>query len=61
MTPRKTPFHESVAPYNQTGIWKHWSGWLVAPQYQYSLNAEYWAIRNAVSVLDTSPPVLVET
>lgn len=55
MTPRKTPFHESVAPYNQTGIWKHWSGWLVAPQYQYSLNAEYWAIRNAVSVLDTSP------
>lgn len=52
---RTTPFHERVAPLNRTGIWKHWSGYLVAPQYQYSLNAEYYAIRNAVSLLDTSP------
>lgn len=52
---RTTPFHTRLAPLNRTGIWKHWSGYLVAPQYQYSLNAEYYAIRNAVSLLDTSP------
>src|SRR5580765_3807429 len=53
--PRKTPFHSRVERFNQTGIWKHWSGYLIAPQYQYSLNNEYYAIRNAVSLLDTSP------
>ncbi len=53
--PRTTPFHEQVEPLNQTGVWKHWSGYLVAPQYQYSLTSEYYAIRNAAAVLDTSP------
>lgn len=53
--PRTTPFHSRVAPLNQTGVWKHWSGYLVAPQYQYSLNSEYYAIRNSVALLDTSP------
>ena len=53
--PRKTPFHSRTECFNQTGIWKHWSGYLIAPQYQYSLNNEYYAIRNAVSLLDTSP------
>jgi aminomethyltransferase len=55
LRPRTTHFHPRLEPFNQTGIWKHWSGYLVAPQYQYSLNAEYYAIRNAVSLLDTSP------
>jgi aminomethyltransferase len=53
--PRKTPFHSRTEGFNQTGIWKHWAGCLIAPQYQYSLNNEYYAIRNAVSLLDTSP------
>lgn len=53
--PKITPFHECLAPYNETGIWKHWSGYLVAPRYQYSTTAEYYAIRNSVAVLDTSP------
>lgn len=53
--PKTTPFQSRLEPLNQTGIWKHWSGYLVAPQYQYSLNAEYYAIRSAVSLLDTSP------
>ena len=35
--PRKTPFHSRVERFNQTGIWKHWSGYLIAPQYQYCL------------------------
>jgi aminomethyltransferase len=53
--PKKTPFHSRTERFSQTGIWKHWAGCLVAPQYQYSLNNEYYAIRNAVSLLDTSP------
>ncbi len=53
--PLTTPFHDRLAPLNRTGIWKHWSGVLVAPSYQHSATAEYWAIRNAVSLLDTSP------
>jgi len=53
--PLTTPFHPRLEPLNQTGIWKHWSGYLVAPQYQYSQTAEYYAIRNAVALLDTSP------
>lgn len=53
--PKTTPFHPRLETLNQTGIWKHWSGYLVAPRYQYSETNEYYAIRNAVSLLDTSP------
>ena len=53
--PRKTPFHNQLAPLNETQIWKNWSGYLVAPNYQYSISNEYYAIRNSVSLLDTSP------
>lgn len=54
-TPLRTPFHDRLAPCNETGIWKHWAGYLVAPQYRSSLNQEYYSIRNSVSLLDTSP------
>lgn len=53
--PKTTPFHDRLEPLNQTKIWKNWSGYLVAPKYQYSISTEYYAIRNAVSLLDTSP------
>jgi aminomethyltransferase len=53
--PLTTPFHSRTAAANRTGLWKHWAGFLVAPQYQHSLTAEYYAIRNAVALLDTSP------
>ncbi len=53
--PRTTPFHACLEPLNRTGVWKHWSGYLVAPQYQYSLNTEYYAIRSGAALLDTSP------
>jgi aminomethyltransferase len=53
--PKSTPFHARLEPLSQTGIWKDWSGYLVAPQYQYSVTNEYYAIRNSVSLLDTSP------
>ena len=53
--PKTTPFYESLSPLNQTGLWKNWSGYLVAPNYQYSLATEYYAIRNSVAAFDTSP------
>ena len=53
--PKTTPFHERLEPLNQTKIWKNWSGYLVAEKYQYSISTEYYAIRNSVSLLDTSP------
>lgn len=53
--PKTTPFHERLQPLNETGIWKNWSGYLVAPRYQYSETSEYYAIRSAVSLLDTTP------
>ena len=53
--PKTTPFHSRFEPLNQTQIWKNWSGYLVAPRYQYSITNEYYAIRNSVTLLDTSP------
>ncbi|MFK7817944.1 MAG: hypothetical protein AB8G99_04455, partial [Planctomycetaceae bacterium] len=53
--PKTTPFHSCLEPLNQTGIWKNWSGYLVAPNFQYSITNEYYAIRNSVGVFDTSP------
>lgn len=53
--PRTTPFHARLAPQNQPQIWKHWSGYLSAPRYQYSAISEYYAIRNSVALFDTSP------
>ena len=53
--PLATAFHSRTSTLNRTGLWKHWSGFLVAPQYQYSLTTEYYAIRNAAALLDTSP------
>lgn len=53
--PLTTPFQPRLEPLNTTGIWKHWSGYRVAPQYQVSLSLEYYAIRNSVSLLDTTP------
>ena len=52
---RRTPFHPRLAPANRTEIWKHWAGYLVAPSYQPSVTTEYYAIRNAAALLDTSP------
>ena len=52
---RKTPFHPRTSVLNQTGLWSHWSGYLAAEKYQASEKFEYFAIRNAVGFIDTSP------
>jgi aminomethyltransferase len=52
---RTSPFHERTNALNQTGLWEHWSNTLAAVRYQMSDKAEYFAIRNAAGLFDTSP------
>jgi len=52
---RTTPFHERLAPLNRTGLWQHWSGHLAAVKYQMDDKFEYFAVRNAAGIIDTSP------
>lgn len=50
-----TPFHPRVQAANETGLWSHWAGYLVAEKYQLAEKFEYFAIRNSVGVFDSSP------
>jgi aminomethyltransferase len=52
---RTTPFHERTSALNETGLWEHWSNHLAAVKYQMSEKFEYFAIRNAAGLFDTSP------
>ena len=52
---RTTPFHERLSALNETGLWEHWSSYLTATRYQSSDKFEYFAIRNAAGLFDTSP------
>jgi aminomethyltransferase len=52
---RTTPFHDRLASLNETHLWEHWAGYLSAVKYQHSATVEYYAIRDAVGVFDTSP------
>jgi aminomethyltransferase len=52
---RTTPFHERTSALNETGLWEHWSNHLVAVKYQMSEKFEYFAVRNAAGLFDTSP------
>jgi aminomethyltransferase len=52
---RTTPFHERTSALNETGLWEHWSGYLAATKYQMAEKFEYFAIRNAAAIFDTSP------
>ena len=31
---RTTPFHERLSALNETGLWEHWTGHVVASKYQ---------------------------
>jgi glycine cleavage system T protein (aminomethyltransferase) len=50
-----TPFHERTSALNETGLWNHWAGHLAANRYGVSDKFEYFAVRNAAGVFDTSP------
>ena len=52
---RTSPFHERTNALNETGLWRHWSGTLAADRYQMSDKFEYFAVRNAAGVFDSSP------
>ena len=52
---RTTPFHERTSALNETGLWEHWSNHLAAVRYQSSEKFEYFAVRNAAGLFDSSP------
>ncbi|HZD22333.1 MAG TPA: aminomethyltransferase family protein [Acidimicrobiia bacterium] len=52
---RHTPFHQRTSTANESGLWRHWSGYLVPEKYQSSDKFEYFAIRNSAAIIDTSP------
>ncbi|MEO5964873.1 MAG: aminomethyltransferase family protein, partial [Candidatus Limnocylindrales bacterium] len=52
---RTTPFHERTGTLNESGLWSHWSGYLAAEKYSLSEKFEYFAVRNAAAIFDTSP------
>ncbi|HEY3165565.1 MAG TPA: aminomethyltransferase family protein [Candidatus Limnocylindrales bacterium] len=52
---RTTPFHDRTSAANVSGLWEHWSGYLVARKYQASEKFEYFAIRNSAGLFDSSP------
>ncbi|HEY5669379.1 MAG TPA: hypothetical protein VIS10_05225, partial [Anaerolineales bacterium] len=53
--PIPTPFHSRTAPLCKSHEWRTWSGYLAASLYQINHDAEYYAIRNAVALIDVSP------
>jgi aminomethyltransferase len=52
---RTTPFHERTSALNESGLWSHWAGRLAAEKYSLSEKFEYFAVRNAAGIFDTSP------
>lgn len=52
---RTSPFHPRTSVLNEAGLWSHWSGHLAADRYQFSDKFEYFAVRNAAGIFDSSP------
>lgn len=52
---RTTPFHPRLSELNSQGLYTHWQGHLSALRYTSAPKHEYFAVRNAVGVFDTSP------
>ena len=52
---KSTPFHARTAPLVQGHTWRRWSGHAVASAYDWTLDREYAAVRNAAALFDVSP------
>jgi aminomethyltransferase len=52
---KTTPFHERLSELNSQGLFTHWQGHLSALRYTHAPKHEYFAVRNAVGLFDTSP------
>jgi aminomethyltransferase len=51
---QRTPFHEAIAPLNQSMKWERWQGYATVTHF-YNEGMEYAAIRNSASLYDISP------
>ena len=55
MTPYlTTPFHDRIAPLCETDAWQRWEGYTTVDTVT-TIDEEYFAIRNAATLFDTSP------
>jgi aminomethyltransferase len=52
---RTTPFHPRLQQLNTQGLYTHWQAYLSPLRYTSAPKHEYFAVRNAVGVFDTSP------
>ena len=52
---KNTPFHERTSALCQPQNWRKWAGYYVVGSYEHTIDREYWAIRNAVALIDVSP------
>jgi aminomethyltransferase len=52
---RTTPFHPRLRELNTQGLYTHWQGCLSPLRYSSAPKHEYFAVRNAVGIFDTSP------
>src|SRR4051794_9676098 len=52
---RTPPFHHRTGPLHESGLRSLWSGYLAAEKYSLSEKFEYFAVRNAAGIFDTSP------
>src|SRR3954466_2554154 len=52
---RTTPFHARLAELNTLGLYTHWQGHLSPLRYTSAPKHEYFAVRNAGGIFDTSP------
>jgi aminomethyltransferase len=52
---KNTPFHPRTAPLVLGHTWRRWSGHAVASAYDWTLDREYAAVRNAAALFDVSP------
>ncbi len=52
---RTTPFHPRLSELNTQGLYTHWQAHLSPLRYTHAPKHEYFAVRSAVGVFDTSP------
>jgi aminomethyltransferase len=52
---KRTPFHERTAALCLPQNWRRWAGHIVVGSYDLHVEREYWAIRDAVALIDVSP------
>lgn len=53
--PIPSPFHSRTAAICESHEWRNWAGTLAAGVYEPTHEREYYAIRNAVALIDVSP------